>query len=212
MATCTRPAALTSISKVECPVHFGQIVAMLIQRGQKTPSFATEAELKTLAAWLPFLTALGGTKIIKTPEFPGFVIPGSEAQFADENSNNSIGGLGYFTGYNAVKATGKFVGIPSDIRTQLSLIEDESRPGLDPGTTAMFITLDGQLVYQTTKDDDGDDMISGIPFTNFTLGSVASQGFKALNENAFSINLLGDWDKNVRMVKPSFNPRTALGV
>lgn len=46
---CTRPAALTPISKVACAIHFGQIVALLIQRGQAAASFATEAELKTLA-------------------------------------------------------------------------------------------------------------------------------------------------------------------
>lgn len=205
-STCKRPDALTAISKFDCAVHFGQLVALLIQRGQDTPSFANEAALKLLATWTPLLAAPDETKIIKTPEFAGFVFPGSEPQYTDENSNNSIDGNGYFTGFNSVKPTGKFVGIPSALKAQLSLISDESRPGLDPGTTFFGITGDGRLIY----DLDENGAIRGIPFVNFYVGSLASQGLKANNENAFGLTLPGEWDKNVQIVKPSFNPRLAL--
>lgn len=205
-STCKRPTALTSISKFDCAVHFGQLVALLIQRGQDTPTFADVTALSTLASWTPLLTAPGDTKVIITPEFAGFTFPGSEPQYADENSNNSIDGNGYFTGFNSVKPAGKFVGIPSALKAQLSLISDESRPGLDPGTTFFGITGDGRLIYDL--DEAGD--IRGIPFTNFYVGSLKSDGLKANNENAFGLTLGGEWDKNVQIVKPSFNPRTAL--
>ena len=204
--SCTRPTALTAISAFSCALHFGQIVALLIQRGQTTPSFATEAELQTLAKWTALLAAVGGTKVIKTPEFAGFVLPGSEPQYADENSNNSIDGTGTFTGFNSIKPTGKFVGIPSDIKSQLELIQGESAPGLNPGTTMFPITGDGRIIYDL--DDNG--IIRGIPFVNFYVGSLSSQGFKANNENAFGLTLVGDWDRNVQITKPSFNPRTAF--
>ena len=206
MATCTRPAALSGISKFSCATHFDQFIGILMQRGQATPSFATEAELKSLAKWTPLLAAPDGTKVVKTPEFANGVIPGSEPQFADQNSNASIGGLGYFTGFNTVQATGEFIGLPSDIRTQLSLLEEESRPGLDPGLTGYIILLDGRLVYN--KDEQG--IISGVPLTNFYVGSLNLQGFKTLNRNAFGFTLDGTWDKNLQVVKPDFNPRTAL--
>jgi hypothetical protein len=209
MAKCTRPDALTAISKFECAVHFGQIVALLFQRGQAVSSFATEAELKTLDAWTDLLAALDATKVIKTPEFPGFVIPGSEPQYADENSNNSIDGNGYFTGFNSVKPTGKFVGIPSEIKSQLQLISDESRPGLDPGMTMFPITGDGRIIYTL---DPITNVIAGVSLTNFYVGSLASQGFNANNENAFGLSLDGEWDKNWQIVKPSFNPRLALSI
>ena len=208
MATCTRPAALTGISKFQCAVHFGQIVALLFQRGQAVSSFATEAELKKLDAWTDLLAAPDATKVVKTPEFPGFVIPGSEPTYADENSNNSIDGNGYFTGFNSVKPTGKFVGIPSDIRSQLALLSDESRPGLDPGLTMFPITGKGQIIY--IKDAAG--KIGGIPLTNFYVGSLASQGFNANNENGFGLTLDGEWDKNWQIATPEFNPRTALSL
>jgi len=203
---CKRPDALTPISKFDCAVHFGQLVALLIQRGQSTPSFASEAELKTLAAWTALLAATNGTKVIITPEFAGFTFPGSEPQYADENSNNSIDGNGYFTGFNSVKPAGKFVGIPSALKAQLALISDESRPGLNPGSTFYGITGDGRLIYDL--DDAG--KIRGIPFVNFYVGSLKSEGLKANNENAFGLTLDGTWDKNVQIVKPDFNPRLAL--
>jgi hypothetical protein len=207
MASCTRPAALTAITPFNCAEHFGQIVLLLIQRGQSAPSFATEAELQTLAVWTALLTAPGPTKVIKTPEFAGFVIPGSEPQYADENNNNSIDGNGYFTGFNAVKVTGKFVGIPSAIKKQLDLLEDESRPGLNPGTTAFPVTRDGRLIYDMT--DAG--IIRGLPFVNFFRGGTSSQGLNANNENAFGLTLPdGKWDRNVQIIKPDFNPRTDL--
>jgi len=204
--SCTRPAVLTSISKFDCALHFGQIVALLFQRAQATPSFATEVELQTLAKWTPLLTATDGTKVIITPEFPGFVIPGSEPQYADENSNNSIDGTGYFTGFNSVKPTGKFVGIPSDIKKQLSLVRAESEAGLNPGMTTFPITGDGRLIYDL--DDNG--VIRGIPFVNFYTGSLSTQGFNAKNENAFGLTFTGEWDNNVQITKPLFNARLAL--
>jgi hypothetical protein len=201
MADCTRPSALTSITPFNCAEHFDQIVLLLIQRGQSAPSFATEAELQAL------LTAPGATKVIKTPEFAGFVIPATEPQYADENSNQSIDGVGYFTGFNTSKPTGKFVGIPSAIKKELDLIEDESRPGLNPGTTFFAVTRDGRIIY----DMDDNDNIRGLPFVNFFRGGTKSDGFKALNENAFGLTLPdGKWDRNVQITKPTFNPRTDL--
>ncbi|RZJ94361.1 MAG: hypothetical protein EOO60_03200, partial [Hymenobacter sp.] len=92
--------------------------------------------------------------------------------------------------------------MPSDIRKQLALIEDESRPGLDPGTTAYLVLADGRLVYRKDPDTNA---IGGVPFTNFYVGSLASEGYKAQNKNAFGLTLPGDWDKDIVAVKTSFN-------
>lgn len=207
MADCSRPTALTPITPFTCAEHFDQIVMLLIQRGQTVPSFPTEAALKNLDKWTALLTAPDSTKIIKTPEFAGFVIPATEPQYADENSNQSIDGNGYFTGFNSSKPTGKFVGIPSALKKQLDLLEDESRPGLRPGVTFFAVTRDGRLIY----DMDENDNIRGLPFVNFFRGGAKSDGLKSLNENAFGLTLPdGKWDRNVQIVKPDFNPRTDL--
>ncbi|TPG66078.1 hypothetical protein [Hymenobacter nivis] len=207
MASCTRSASLAAIAKVLCAVHFDQIAALALQRTQATPSFATEAEIKTLAAWTPLLTAAGNTKVVKTPEFADFTVPGSEPQFEGQNTNATIGGLGYFAGLNAVQPKGNFYGLPSDVRTQLSLLQDESAPGLDPGLTAYFLLTDGRIVYSK---DPTTGNIGGIPITNFYVGSLDLGGLRALNKNGFGFSLAGDWDKNIQVVQPSFNARQAL--
>jgi hypothetical protein len=207
MANCTRPAALSSISKVACAIHFGQMCALLFQRAQSTPSFATEAEMKTLAAWAPLLTAPDDTKIVKTPEFAGLTLPGSEPQFQDQNSNNSIDGLGYFTGFNSVQPKGTFSGLPSNIRKQLATYTDESDPGLDPGLTAFILLNDGRIVYNLV-----DDVIGGIPLSNFYLASLSTEGYKAHNLNGFGFSLDGEWDTDIQVLTPAFKARTALAV
>ncbi|NML67615.1 hypothetical protein HHL22_20635 [Hymenobacter sp. RP-2-7] len=207
MANCVRPDAIASISKVACAVHFYQMCALLLQRAQDTPSFANEAAMKTLAAWSALLTADDGTKIVKTPEFAGFQIPGSEPQYAEQNTNNSIDGLGYFTGFNSVQAKGQFIGLPSDIRTQLATYQEESAAGLDPGMTAYILLNDGRIVYQK---DPTSSAIGGIPFTNFYMASLKLDGFKANNTNDFGLSLPGDWDKNLQVLTPSFNARLKL--
>lgn len=206
MATCNRPAALSAISAVTCAIHFDQIVKLLIQRGQSVPTFANEAALKVLANWTPLLAAPDGTKVIKTPEFASFVVPGSEAVYIDQNSNNSIDGAGTYVGTNSVTATGEFIGLPSDVAAQLDLVTDESAPGLQPGVGAYWVLRDGRLVY--SKDAAGN--ISGIPFTNFNVSDLDLQGFRTLNKNKFGLSLAPGWSRTLQVVTPSFNPRTQL--
>ncbi|MDF7810716.1 hypothetical protein [Hymenobacter sp. YC55] len=197
MATCTRPASLTAPAKVDCAVHFGQIVRFAYRRRITAAAFATEAAMKTLAAWTAALTATDETKIILTPIFTSFVIPGSEAQFAGENDNSSVNGKGYLTGYNAVKPTGSFVGLPGDIKGTLELLEDESRAELGSDPVELWgITPDNRIISLGVK---------GIPFSNYYISSVDSQGFKALNLNTFGFSLDGKWDKGVTITQAEFD-------
>lgn len=204
---CSRPAAIPTISKVDCGINLGQIVAVIFQRRQPTAPFATEAALKTKAAWDAFLLALDATRAQKTPEFAGFKIPGSEAVYVGENSNESIDGQGTFVGYNAVKVTGQFQSTPPDIITALRGYEGESAPGLTDGLTAYFITGDRRIV---AKKYDGGTSLSGIPVSNFNIGSRNLEGFRTLDSNAFGLTLAPDWDRDLVIVTPSFDPRALL--
>jgi hypothetical protein len=201
---CSRPAALTAIAAVLCGIDFDQFVCIIAQRSQDVPSFATEAEMKTLAAWTPLLTAPGNTKIVKFPEFAGFTLPSSEAQFADENSNASIDGVGTYTGLSLVKPTGLFLSTPFDVLDQVRALEEESRAGLEVGLTFYFITRDGRIVHKN---------LAGIEIANFNVGSVGSEGYKAANKIPFSFTLPGDWDRGgLQITKPNFDIRRALKV
>lgn len=197
MADCTRPTSLTAPAKVECAVHFRQLVRLAIRRRQTTAAFATEAAMKTLAAWNTAITATDSAKIILTPLFVNFVFPQSEAQFAEENTNGSINGKGFLTGYNSVKPTGEFVGLPGAVKTQLQLIEDEARAELGNDPLEFWgITAEGKIISKGP---------AGIPFSNFYLTSAGSEGYNALNKNGFGFSLDGKWDQGVTVTEAAFD-------
>ncbi|RSK50096.1 hypothetical protein [Hymenobacter rigui] len=199
---CVRPASLTAPAKVDCAVHFGQTVRMAIgRRGAIAAAFATAAALATQAAWNAAITAGGDNKVILTPIYVNPQIPQSEAQFAGENTNESVGGKGFLTGYNSVKYTADFIGLPSAVKKELAKIEEESRAelGVDP-VEAVLITPDGRIIYREI-----DSKPAGIPFSNFYLQSVGSEGFKALNKNTFGLSLDGKWDEDVAIAQAAFD-------
>lgn len=202
MPTCERPESLTAPAKVDCAVHFGQTVRMAIgRRGAIAKAFTTAAALVTLAAWNAAIVADGEDKIILTPIYVNPQLPQSEAQFAGENDNTSVNGKGILTGYNAVKYTADFIGLPSNIKKQIELIEAESRAelGVDP-VELVLITPDNRIIYREV-----DGKPAGIPFSNFYLQSVGSGGFKALNTNTFGLSLDGKWDSDVVVAQAAFD-------
>ncbi|RSK29859.1 hypothetical protein [Hymenobacter metallilatus] len=195
---CVRPDSLTAPAKVDCAVHFGQTVRMAIgRRGAFAAAFATIAAMKTLAAWNAAFAAVNDDKIILTPLYVNPQLPQSEAQFAEENTNGSINGKGFLTGYNAVKYTAEYVGLPASIKAQLEKMENESRAelGVDPVEMAL-ITPDNRIISRG---------VNGIPFSNFYLQSVGSEGFKALNKNGFGISLDGKWDVGTTITQADFD-------
>jgi|GEM_PF-3038749 len=206
MATCTRPAALTAISAVVCGINLGQIVAAVFQRQQDDAPFATEAAAKVLANWTALLTAADDTKMVKTPEFPGFKIPSSEPQYINENSNESIDGLGTFVGFNSVKATAVFESLPFEIAEEIRTLADESTAGLTQGLTGFLITGDRRILARKLADG----KIAGIDLYNFYLASRGLEGLKTTDKLPFGFSLAPDWDKDLVLITPSFDPRKAL--
>jgi len=203
MATsCTRPDSLTAIAAQLCAVNFKQFQRLLLQRSQKVASFATEAEMKTLAAWTTLLEADDNTKVIVTPFFQNMVIPSSEAQFGGENSNETLNGVGTFLGFNPVKPTGNFVGLDSALYEVLDALTPESLAELGVSRlTSYLVTADGEIVHKALK---------GIPVFNWVVGSPGTQGFKSQTLFPFSFSMTADWFKGVNVLKPTFNPLTDL--
>lgn len=210
MPTCTRPDSLPTISKVDCGIDIGQMVAIIFQRQQLTAPFATEAAAKVRAAYDAFLEADDGTKMVKSPEFANFTIPGTEAVYVGENSNESIGGTGRFVGYNATKAAGEFQSTPFDIIKQLKPFEAESVPGLADGLTGIIVTLDGSLLFK--RFDATGTGLGGIPMTNLNIADRELLGFRTIDKNKFGFTLEPGWSQDLVLVKPSFNPRGLLNV
>lgn len=203
--TCTRPAALPTIPRQDCAVHLKQVQRFLMQRRQPvaTPSFATEAAFKALASWEPLLEAADSTKVTLTPFVTSFTIPSSEAQFAEENSNGSLNGLGIYTGHNGVKPGGNFVGLDSALWEELTKLTDESLAELGvTRLTAYPVDAEGAVGHTAN--------FGGIPIYNFVVGSPGSEGFRAQTLFPFSFGLPADWFKGVSFTKLSFNPLVDL--
>lgn len=198
--TCARPAALSNVSKQDCAIDFGQLQRSALQR-LGTP-FETEAEMKDLANWTPLKTALDSSKIVLTPFHPGFVIPASEPSFVNEGDNNSLNGMGKYTGLNAVKPTGRYVGLESAIWEQMQQFSSESAAELGIERLGIYLFNErGQILHKN---------LGPIPLANFYVADPGSEGFKAETIVPFGFTLQGGWYKGVQLLTPSFDPRTAL--
>ncbi|GAA3940514.1 hypothetical protein GCM10022406_25640 [Hymenobacter algoricola] len=193
---------MTAIAKQDCAVNLKQLQRLLLQRYNKVPTFATEAEMKTLAAWEALFDANDDTKVIITPFFQKAVIPSSEAQFGGENSNDTLNGVGTFLGFNPVRLSGEFVGLDSATYEQLDALTAESLAELGVArVTAYPVTADGEILAKGLR---------GIPGFNFTVGSPGTQGFKSQTVFPFGMSFSADWFKGVSVIKPTFNPLTDL--
>jgi hypothetical protein len=202
---CPLPAELTDIPSFDCGVRFDQIVKMAFQReGNSFPSLSGSGGITVQASWTPLLAASDDTKIVVSNYFAGLVIPGSEGQFEGGNDNTTISGVRLYKGENGVTVTGVMRNLPSDVRAALRAYSQESLSSIGAtNLTAYFFTRPGlekiiALKVGTTY--------KGIPIYNFRIASPDSQGFNADNIINFSFDLLPDWDENVEVLSPAFNP------
>lgn len=205
MENCTLPAALGDITQPECEFNFEQIVRLLFQRRQPsaTPSFATDTAFKALATWTPLLAATDDTKIVASPLFAGMTFPPSEGLFEGGNDNTTISGVEIYKGEGQVKVTGTFTGLSPAIAEELRSFSRESQASLGVSNLTVYMPNRlGEVVH--------DNAYHGVPIYNFRLSSVGSEGYGAKNKHTFSFSLPGDWDKNIGMTKPTFNPLTDL--
>lgn len=201
---CPLPAALTTIPLSECPFRFDQIVRLFFQMRVTESEFAAEADMQVLANWTPLLTALDNTKIIVSPIFAGFVIPKSEPNVQGGGDNSTFAGIEQYYGENPVRATGTFQNLTGATLAALREISQFSLSNAVGATnlTVYMVNKDGYVFYK------GDQL--GIPVYNFRVGTTGSEGLNRPNANDFSFNLPEGWDEDIQVVKPAFDPLTAL--
>lgn len=202
---CPKPVALTAIPVSGCPVKFDQFIRMAFQRAQPkaTPPFVVATtDITELASWTPLIAAADDEKIVVSPFFAGMEIPQSEEQVEGGNDNSTINGIEVYKGEGFVKVTGQMKGLSKEQYNALRKLSAESVASL--GTAALTVYLFnrfGQIVSLADQ---------GIPVFNFRISSVGSAGFNAENVYNFSFSLAPEWDANVVMVKPEFDPLTEL--
>lgn len=194
---CPLPESLTAVPVQDCLFRMDQIVRFAFAR-RSAPPFATEAAIKLLATWTPLLTAADETKVVMSPIFAGFVIPGSEGQFTGGNDNTTINGVRLYGGEQNVTATGVFSNMSPAVKTALDALTQYSVAG-SLGTTDLGlipINKDGKIFPKN---------LGFIPIFNFRVGSRGSEGYNANDTHGFSFDLLPNWDEGLLAIEPAFD-------
>ena len=203
LCSCPKPTALTAIPSFTCGEKFDQIVKMAIQRIQSTASFnGTDKLITALSTWTPLLTASDNTKVIVTPFFAELVIPPSENAEEGGNDNSTVNGIPINLGEQPVKPTGIFRNLPYNVKDALAKIACESVGSYGTAQIwAYFFNKDGKIISQGNN---------GIPLYNWRVSTPGSEGFNQDNKFHFSFWLANNWDTNLAIATPAFNPLTDL--
>ena len=203
ITNCPLPAALTAIS-TSCQFNFGQIVRMAFQQRQASAPFADEAAIQTLSNWTTLKAASDATKVVVSPAFSGFTIPQSEPQKAGGNDNSTIKGLPELFGNGTVSPSGIYKGLAGALAAELDNLTQFSLPNSVGNTTlTMYMfNADGYLFYL--------DGFFGIPLYNYIVGTAGTEGLNSKNQTPFSFDLPADWDRLVKVTKPTFDPMTDI--
>lgn len=211
--TCPKPTSLTAISAVECPVDFGQIVKIYLQRQQDTtttyPFNTTNGEITAKASWDTFIAAVDDTKIVETPTLSNPVLNSSEGAFEGGDDNTTPYGLRIYKGENTTTFEAAFRSLNADVIAELRALSQETLPQLAGTLTAYFVLADGRILARkgsTATDHEG------IPIYSWRVGSVGSEGYKADNMNPLSFDLREGWDEDFDVVTGlDFDPAARLG-
>lgn len=185
------------VDKQECEQQFGQIIKMAIGFRQTTARF-TKTTILDETVWQGLLDETDGTRLTLTESFGGFTFPASDAVKYGENTNETPGGIGKVTGFNAQAVQGNFINMPLVIAEQYRQFSSASGAGL---LEAYFINEKGQVigdVYGTN--------VKGFKINNWTVSDVSTQGVNAPNLHTFYFSLDSNWSKNADVFKPiTFN-------
>ena len=200
---CPLPTTLTTIP-TGCPFNFDQIIRVGFQQRQATASFADETEIQTLADWTALIAASDATKIVMSPVFSGFVIPKSEVQASGGNDNSTVKGIREIYGNGSVTVSGTYKGLNPTILAALDNLTQFSIPNSVGNSTLTWYMFnkDGYLFYA--------DGFFGIEIFNFIVGTAGSEGLNSKNQNDFMADFKPDWDRILKVTKPTFDPLTQL--
>lgn len=202
--SCPLPNALGAVPETNCPVIFGQIAKIAIQRIQAVPSFTlVNALLK--ATWTPLLAAADDEKIVLTPMVNNVVLPQSELLTEGGNDNTTINGIRNVRGLGAVTVTGQILNITEATKAALQALFGESKSPT-PGATNLwgyFLTTDGKVIGKKEGLN-----LAGIPIYNLALTDPGSEGYNKDNVFNFSFDMEGGWSDGFEVLKTDFKPLT----
>lgn len=200
LINCPLDSEIPDIPNVECQTNFGQIVRIGLTR-VASPSFATETDFALDLAWDTALMAADDTKVQFSPLFNNFVIPEGAAATIGPDTNETLFGELKVVGKTSITCTGRFEGLPFDVKKEL---EDYISEGSVYGNLGVFLIDEFGRVYGSQAGGDGTP-VSAIPISSFFVGDTGSEGYNTLSYTPFQFNFRGGWVNDVIDVTPNFD-------
>ncbi len=212
--TCQCPAAtaIPDLPNVACAESFGQIqkIAICRLRGANGAlnSFVSGTQgagaITKLASWETKLAAEDGSKIIVTPFINAPTDGGGDARLTG-GGNDDLGGVPDVLGSNPVTFSAVLRGIPQSVAKALKQLSCES----NAGNLGVFL-FDENGNIEAIKDETTDTTFYPIPVRAFFVGDKVHGNYDAKDSNAISWQYMSNYSDNLAIVKPEFNPLTAL--
>lgn len=195
---CPIPTEIVAIPAFTCGEDFAQIQKIVFQRRQSVAPFATLAAAATLANWTALKTAADATKVVSTPFFENFVIPGVEAITEGGDDNTTLDGVAVVVGQTTPIPTGNFRSLPAATFAALQLYNCE------PDLTVYFINEFGKIIVYSENGTTA----AGIPISEWYIGDKNVAGKNSQDKNMFRFALRAGWQKKTKIVTPTdFNAR-----
>lgn len=202
--TCPLPDALTDITPITCAENLGQIQKIVLQRPQTTVPFPTQdatiGGAAVIASWDVYKAAVDSTKVVTTPFFEAYEVPGSEAILEGGDDNTTLDGAPILVGATTPRAEGMFRGLPAEVLKEL-------KANCEANMTVYFINEFGKVIGTSI---DGI-TFEGIPVTSLFIGDPAIAGKNTNDKTSFGHSLRYGWRDNLAIVTPTdFDARNDL--
>lgn len=199
MLTCDCPvgSALTTIPSSTCPVEFGQIQKMHVQRvyssGTTKNSF-DYADIKLKASWTPLLTAVDGTKVVSTPYVQAPKIEaGEEIKYG--GGNETLGGIEMILGAKPSTFTGNLLRVPQATVAALKALACEK--------VGVYLVNENGYIGALADNPTSPTEIYPIPIQSLFVGDLATGQLEQPSMNAIKFALASNWSDNFVIIKPT---------
>ena len=215
--TCQCPAAtaIPDVPNMGCAQSFGQIqkVAFTRLRGAtgtlngfvvSGSSGSQTGQIEKLASWETKLAATDGTKIVVSPFLYSPADSGGDVRMTG-GGNDDLGGIPDVLGANPVQFAANMRSIPQAIAKALKQLECEA----NAGNLGVFL-FDENGNIEAIQDETTTTTYYPIPIRALFIGDKIHGNYDAKDSNPISWYYTENYSDNLTIVKPEFNPLTAL--
>lgn len=204
---CPSAAAIPNVPNMSCAQSFGQIQKVaftrLAQADGTRNSFTSQAAITALASWETKLSAVDGTKIVVSPYLYAPSDSGGDVRLSG-GGNDDLGGIPEVLGSNPVQFQASMRAVTQDIAKALKQLTCEA----NAGNLGVFLFDENGNIEAIEGDAAG--TYYPIPIRAFFVGDKIHGNYDGKDTNLVSWHYAENYSDDLVIVKPAFNPLTAL--